>query len=110
MIIFLFIHSVLFFLMLFSLFYLLYAAITGRYGWAIIAAMAFILADGISIALNRGRCPLTTLAERYGAANGAVTHLFMPQFIAGYMFKFFIALFTIEIVWLGIGYFSSHRG
>ena len=99
-----FIHSLFFLLMVFSLFYTLFCCITGTYNWTLIAAMVIILLDGLSIALNRGRCPLTTLAEKYGAENGAVTHLFIPMFMARYVFKFFTVLFAVEIVWLGLGY------
>lgn len=98
-------HSLMFFLMVFCLGYALYAAIAGIYNWWLLAALLIVLADGLSIALNKGRCPLTTLAERHGAANGAVTHLFMPRWAARYVFKFFIVVYIIEIVWLGIGYF-----
>jgi len=100
-----FIHSILFWLMVFSLFYTLYCAITRTYDWTLLVAMVVILIDALSIVLNRGRCPLTTLAEKYGAENGAITHLFMPVFCARYVFKFFTVLFAVEIVWLGIGYF-----
>lgn len=100
------IHLTLFILMTLSLFYALYCAIAGVYNWLLLAAMIMILIDGLSIALNRGRCPLTTLAERYGAANGAVTHLILPKWAARYVFKFFTVLFIIELIWLGIGYFT----
>ena len=99
------IHLTLFILMIISLFYTLYGAIAGVYNWLLVAAMIMILIDGLSIALNRGRCPLTTLAERHGAANVAVTHLILPKWAARYVFKFFAVLFVIEIIWLGIGYF-----
>lgn len=100
------VHLTLFILMIVSLFYTLYCAIAGIYNWILLAAMIMILIDGASIALNRGRCPLTTLAERHGAENGAVTHLIMGSWASRYVFKFFIVLFVIELIWLGIGYFS----
>ena len=100
------IHLALFFLMIISLFFILYAAIAGVYNWLLLAAIIMILIDGISIALNSVRCPLTTLAERCGAENGAITHLIMPKWAARYVFKFFIALFIIELIWLSIGYFT----
>jgi hypothetical protein len=90
------IHLFLFVLMIVSLFYALYCAIVGVFNWWLLAAMLMILFDGVSIALNRGRCPLTTLAERHRAVDGAITHLI----------KFFIALFIVELIWLGIGYFG----
>lgn len=101
------IHLVLFFLMIVCLFYALCCAIAGVYNWLLLAAMLMILIDGASIALNNWRCPLTTLAERHGAANGAITHLIMPKWAARYVFKFFIVLFVIELIWLGIGYFTG---
>lgn len=100
------IHLTLFILMVISLFYSLYCAIAGVYNWLLLAAMIMILIDGLSIALNRGRCPLTTLAERHGAANGAVTHLIVGKWAARYVFKFFIFLFIVELIWLAIGYFT----
>jgi hypothetical protein len=100
------VHLTLFILMIVSLFYTLYCAITGVYNWLLLAAMIMILIDGISIALNKGRCPLTTLAERHGAKNGAVTHLILGSWLSRYVFKFFIVLFIIELIWLGIGYFT----
>jgi len=89
-----------------SLAYALYAAIVGRYDGWLIAAMAVVMFDGASIALNRGRCPLTILAEHYGAKDGAVTHLVMPRRAARYVFKFFTVVFIIEAVWLAAGYFG----
>lgn len=100
------IHLALFILMCVCLFYILYCAITETYDWTLLAAMAFILIDALSIVFNRGRCPLTTLAEKYGAKNGAVTHLILPAWAAHYVFKFFLALYVIEIIWLSIGYFT----
>jgi hypothetical protein len=100
------IHLTLFILMIVSLFYTLYCAIAGVYNWLLVAAMIMVLIYGLSIVLNKGRCPLTTLAERHGAKNGAVTHLIVGSWAARYVFKFFIVLFVIELIWLGIGYFT----
>jgi hypothetical protein len=100
------VHLTLFILMIVSLFYALYCAIAGVYNWILLAAMIMILIDGLSIALNKGRCPLTTLAERHGAKNGAVTHLIVGSWASRYVFKVFIVLFIIELIWLAIGYFG----
>ena len=100
------IHLFLFILMIISLFYALYCAVAGVYNWWLLAGMLTVLFDGASIALNRGRCPLTTLAERHGAINGAVTHLVVGKWASRYVFKFFIVLFIVELIWLGIKYFG----
>ena len=99
------IHLALFIFMSICLFYILYCAISRTYDWTLFTAIGFILIDGLSIALNRGRCPLTTLAEKYGAENGAVTHLILTPFCARYVFKFFGVLLVVEVIWLSLGYF-----
>jgi hypothetical protein len=99
------IHLMLFILMCVCLFYILYCAIARTYDWTLITAIVIILINGLSIVLNHGRCPLTTLAEKYGAENGAVTHLVLPKSAARYVFKFFTVVAAIEVVWLGFGYF-----
>ena len=99
------IHLALFILMIIALFYTLYCAIAGIYNWTLFTAMGIVLIDGLSIVFNRGRCPLTTLAEKHGAENGAVTHLIMPKWAARYVFKVFIVIFVLEVILLGLGYF-----
>jgi hypothetical protein len=101
-----FIHSILFWLMVLCLFYILYCAIARTYDWTLLTAIVIIIIEGLGLAFNHWRCPLTTLAEKYGAEHGAVTDIFLPKLCARYVFKVSIVLFTIEIVWLGIGYFA----
>lgn len=100
------IHLVLFIFMCISLFYILYSAIARIYDWTLLTAMVVILINGLAIVLNRGRCPLTILAEKYGAEDGSVTNIILPAFCARYVFKFFTIVAVIEGVWLGFGYFT----
>ncbi len=100
------VHLTLFILMCLSLFYVLYCALARIYDWTLFTAMAVILIDGLSIVLNRGRCPLTVLAEKYGAEDGSVTNIILPAWCARYVFKFFTVFFAIELVWLSLGYFT----
>jgi len=100
------IHLTLFVIMCVSLFYVFYCAIARIYDWTLLTAIIIIVIDGLSIVLNRGRCPLTTLAEKYGAENGAVTHLILPKWAAQYVFKFFMVFGAVELVLLGTGYFT----
>ena len=98
------IHLTLFILNCVCLFYIIYCIITRTYDWTLLTAIVIILVDGLSIVLYRGRCPLTILAERYGAENGAVTDIILPAWCARYVFKFFIVVAAIEVVLLGFGY------
>ena len=99
-------HSIVFFFMVACLAYILYCAAARRYDWTLLIALTAIFIEGLALLLNRWRCPLTTLAERYGAKNGAVTSIFLPKFLARYVFKFFGVLSSVELILLGWWYFS----
>jgi hypothetical protein len=55
--------------------------------------------------LNKGRCPFTDLAERYGAEKGSVTDIFLPDIIARNIFNVCAPFFIIEMIALAIRYF-----
>ena len=88
------------------LLYILYCGITRIYNLALVVAISAIMVNGVLLLFNRWRCPLTTLAERYGAERGSVTDIFLPSWIARKVYKFSLVLFAAELVLLGIGYFS----
>lgn len=100
-----FVHSIIFFFMVACLGYILYCAIIHRYDWTLLLALMAIFIEGLALLLNRGRCPLTSLAERHGAANGAVTDIFLPEWLTRHTFKISTTLFIIELIWLAWGYF-----
>jgi hypothetical protein len=100
------VHSVIFWIMVACLLYILYCCIARRYDWTLLGAVGFILVEGLALAINRFRCPLTTLAERWGADHGAITDLFLPGWLARNTFKISTVLFIVEIVWLSIGYLT----
>jgi hypothetical protein len=102
-----FVHSVVFFFMDVCLFYFLYCAIFRRYDWTLLVALGAISAEGLALLFNRGRCPLTTLAERFGAAHGAVTDIFLPGWLARNTFKISIVLVIIGLALLARGFFAK---
>ena len=99
-------HSFIFLFMVACLLYILYCAITRRYDWTLLIALIAVFLEGLALLLNRWRCPLTTLAEKYGAANGAVTDIFLPGWLTRHTFKISTIVVIIELIWLAWGYFS----
>ncbi len=97
-------HTIIFFFMSACLIYVLYCGITRTYNWTLLVALSAILIEGLALLINRGRCPLTTLAEKKGAVKGSVTDIFLPQFIARNTFKFSSVLFIVELIILVAGY------
>ncbi len=101
-----FVHSVIFIFMVACLVYILFCAIARRYDWTLLVALVAIFLEGLALLLNHGRCPLTSLAEKYGALNGAVTDIFLPDWMTRHTFKIATVLVVIELIWLAWGYFS----
>jgi hypothetical protein len=101
------VHSVIFFFMVACLCYILYCAITRTYDWTLLVTLGAICLEGLVLLLNRGKCPFTDLAEKYGAADGAVTDLFLPMWCARHTFRVSTTIFIIELIWLAWSYFSG---
>lgn len=101
------VHSLIYLGMAVSTVAVLYAGITGRSGWWLWLAIGLLVIEGVALAANGMTCPLTSLAVRYGAEKGHAFDTFLPEEVAGYMFRFFGALMLVGLVllvvrWLGI--------
>ncbi len=101
------IHSLIFFFFVGCLGYIAYAGISRRFDAGLVAAIAAILFEGIVLWLNGGRCPLTRLAEKYGADNGSVTDIFLPQFIARNTFRVSFPLALVEMGFVAFRYWTG---
>ena len=84
---------------------MLYCGITQTYNWILLLAISTIVIEGLALLLNKGRCPLTTFAEKQGAEKGSVTDIFLPDWIARHVFKVSTALFSVELILLTFRYF-----
>jgi hypothetical protein len=76
------VHSAIFLAMLASILWLVATGVAGRRGRSVQAASALIAAESVVFVANGGICPLTPLAERYGAADGRVSDIFLPDALA----------------------------
>lgn len=101
------VHSLIFFLMMASLLYILYSGITGTFNLLLLFALMTIFIEGITLILNKWRCPMAGLAEKYGAESGSVTDIFLPSVIARNSFRIFSVVFTLELILLAIRYLLS---
>jgi hypothetical protein len=62
--------------------YVLYAGLVGRTDRRVGVAAAVVTGETLVFAGNGFRCPLTELAERYGADTGSVTDIYLPNWFA----------------------------
>lgn len=101
------VHSLIFWFQIACLGYLLYAGITRDFSLWLLLPAGSILLNGLMLLLNRGRCPFTTLAEKEGAGNGAVSDLFLPDWVARNIFRVGIVLFPLELALLAVRFFTG---
>jgi hypothetical protein len=99
------VHSAVFFFMIACLCYIFYCILAKRYDWTLLIALGAIVVEGLVLMFNRCTCPFTPLAEKYGAASGSVTDLYVPLWCARNTFKIATTVFVIEVIWLAITYF-----
>lgn len=90
------IHTILFFILNWCVFYILYSGIVNRItGWTKLAIILMVL-EGIILIFNNWRCPLRDIAERLGAKDGRVSSLFLPRWLAKNLFEIYTPLFLIS--------------
>jgi len=58
-------------------------------------AIAVIVVEVLVLAVFRGRCPFTILAEQLGAVNGRVSDIFLPRWISDRILPIYGTLFAI---------------
>ena len=75
-------HSAVFLVMLTAIGWLLATGLTGRRDRSVAVAGALVAAESVVFVVNRGTCPLTPLAEHYGAVRGGVSDIFLPDAVA----------------------------
>jgi len=91
-------HIVFFFLLSGSILYVLFSGMFNRITSWTWNAIAVIVSEVLILTVFRGRCPLTILAERYGAENGRVSNYFMPRWLSDRILSIYLALATVGCI------------
>lgn len=76
------VHSAIFLVMLAAIGWLVVTGIVGRRDRSVGVAALLVAGESVVFVANRGVCPLTPLAERYGARRGGVSDIFLPDALA----------------------------
>src|SRR5512141_2829413 len=96
------VHTIVFVPLSGLLLILVYEAVVGRITYFTWIALAVFLAEGVVLATNNGRCPLTKYAERLGSTHGQITDFFFPKWFADRVFLVYSGLFAVSLVFLVI--------
>lgn len=76
------VHSVAFLVELTAIVWLVLTGLIGRRDRSVVVAGGLVSIESAVFVANRGVCPLTPLAERYGARRGGVSDIFLPDVVA----------------------------
>ena len=90
-------HSAVFVAELWAILWLVVTGLVGRRDRSVAGAFVLVAAESAVFVANRGTCPLTPMAERYGAPDGRVSDIFLPDALART-----IPQWSIPLVGLGV--------
>lgn len=76
------VHSAVFLVMLGAIGWLVATGVRGRRDRSVALAAGLVAIESGVFVANGGVCPLTPLAERYGASRGGVSDIFLPDAVA----------------------------
>jgi len=89
------VHTAIFAVLSTCVLYVLASAVVDHITLWTWCAIAAIVVEGIVLRMNGGKCPLTAVAERLGAADGSVSDIFLPKWFADRIFPICGTLFLI---------------
>ena len=92
------VHSLIFLMMLGAIGWLVATGLIGRQDRSVALAATLVATESLVFATNRGVCPLTPLAELYGANRGGVSDIFLPEPVART-----VPIWATTLVVIGVG-------
>ena len=91
------IHTLAWFSIESCMIYLLYAGFAKRSDRSVVVATVVVGGETLIFAANGFRCPLTQLAESFGADNGSVTDIYLPKWFAHYLPAIHVPLIVLAV-------------
>ena len=91
------IHTVIWLVFAVAILYVLYAGVFDRVNRMVWFCIGIVLIEGIVLLINKGRCPLTSLASKYTNAHPIGFDIFLPKWLAKYNKILFSTLFLIGL-------------
>jgi hypothetical protein len=92
------VHTVIFWILSACVIFALYSGLADRVTRWTWVAVVLLLVESVVLVAAGWTCPLTILAERQGAAEGAVADIFLPKWLADRIFPVCGTLYGIALV------------
>ncbi len=95
------IHTIVWIFFNVVIFYLLYAALTGRLDRYVWISVGLILLEGLVLVVCKGFCPLTILARRYSNSTRDNFDIYLPNWLARYNKLIYISIIIVALgIWV----------
>lgn len=104
------VHTIIFFILSACVLLVLYSGVANRITAWTWTAVGLILVESVVLVSCRWKCPLTILAERLGARDGAVADIFLPKWFADRIFPICGGTFLVACVILAARLVAAVRG
>jgi hypothetical protein len=92
------VHTAIFWVLSFCVAYALFSGVADRLTTWTWFAVGAVIVEGVVLVAFGGTCPLTLLAERRGAKQGAVADIFLPKWIADRIFPICGTTFGVAVL------------
>lgn len=92
------IHSAVFLVELGSILWLLATGVAGRRDRSVAVAAGLVAVEGVVWIANDRVCPLTPLAEQWGAVSGSVSDIWLPEPVARTIPQWSIPMVALGVV------------
>jgi len=91
------IHTFVWLIFVVAILYICYAGAFNQVNKLVWYCVGAVLTEGIVLMINKGRCPLTSLADKYTNSQPVGFDIFLPKWLARYNKILFSTLFLIGL-------------
>lgn len=92
------VHTVIYIVMANATLYVFVAGVMGLHDGVVWTAVGLVALEAVVFFGNGMRCPLTTLAQKYGDPSGHVGDTLFPEACTRYTFRVFGTLFVVGLL------------
>ena len=102
------VHTVIYVINGTACFVMLYAGVTGETGTWLWIAVALVAIEAVILLANRIKCPMSPLAEKYGARETDLLYdTFIPERLTRYTFHFFSVIVLTALAFAGLRWIGA---
>ena len=92
------IHTIIWLFFVIDILYIVYAGLFNKISYLVWLAIILVVFEGIVLLLNKGKCPITSIAYKYSGNHDIGFDIYVPKFIIKYNTLIFTTIFIIGVL------------